>query len=133
MIPINIDYYIIFTVVIIWYCQHIYRKQFLFNVPSSVKKIVFTELGWCYVQLNNSYIFKADIASDTVLTEKLVILNLVERRSNDSVSSPIQLIGHSIFSKNQSVLLTADRLGCDKFREIKRHLRFISFNKTESD
>ena len=117
------------ALVLVWYCQQLLRKHILLNHPHSIKKLVFTELGWCYVQLKNSQIFKADINKDTILTEHLVILNLTERNLRDySESTFFSRIRHFSFFNKHSVLLTAGRLDSKKFRDIKRHLRFISFS-----
>lgn len=111
----------LFTMIlIIAYGQLLFRKNLLRKHPSAIKKIVFTELGWCYVQLNNGRTIKADIDVDSILTEYLIILNLNEH-SEDSRNLH--------FLKYHSVLLTANELGSEKFRKIKRHLRLISFSK----
>lgn len=123
------------AVILVWYCRQLFNKHFLLKHPFSIQKLVFTELGWCYVELKNSQIFKADICSDTILTEHLVILNLTERAPEelclkDCPASPFaSIIKKFRFFNKYSVLLTADRLDSNKFREIKRHLRLISFSK----
>ena len=130
LLPLQPWLVLFFSVIIIGYCQYLFRKHFLLNYPLSIKKLVFTELGWCYVQLNNSQVFKANIESDTILTEHLVLLNLRKHHVSeyDSFFGRIKSNG---FSKHYSVLLTSDRLGGERFREIKRHLRFISFSQKE--
>lgn len=117
------------AVILVWYGWLLFSKHFLLNHPFSIKKMVFTELGWCYVELKNSQIFKADICSDTILTEHLVILNLTQRLNDHPEKSFLSRIRNFSFFNHHSVLLTADRLGRNKFRELKRHLRFISFTK----
>lgn len=115
------------------YCFILFRQHLLLNHPSSIKKLVFTEQGWCYVQLNNLQVFKADIESDTILTEHLVILNLIEHDLAEfEMAEKKDLLFKKIgfyFAKNHSLFLTADRLGKKKFKETKRLLRFISFSK----
>lgn len=112
------------------YGQSLLRKHLLLNHPESIKKIVFTELGWCYVQLNDSKIFKADIKRNTIITEHLVILNIVEQPNQASVKLSIwSKLRMLIYSSQHSIFLTRDRLGDSLFRVIKCHLRFISFVK----
>lgn len=119
--PSLVVQFLCIAMLLVWYFQYLFRKHFLLTHPFSINKIVFTELGWCYVQLNNSRTFKADIESDTILSEHLVILVLKGRK--------LKGWRRKMYFNNFSVLLTADRLNNDKFREIKRHLRFISFTK----
>jgi hypothetical protein len=132
VLPLQTWQVLFFSVIIIGYCQYLFRRHFLLNYPLSIKKLVFTELGWCHVQLNNSQVFKADIESDTILTEHLVLLNLRKHHvsEHDSFFGRIKSDG---FSNHYSVILTADRLGSERFREIKRHLRFISFSQKEHE
>jgi len=112
------------------YGQSLLRKHLLLNHSESIKKIVFTELGWCYVQLNDSKIFKADIKRNTIVTEHLVILNLVEQPNQANVNLSVwPKLGRLIYSSQHSIYLTRDRLGGSLFRAIKCHLRFISFVK----
>ena len=87
--------------------------------PDSIKKLIFTELEWCYVQLNNQQIFKAYIQRHTILSEYLVILNLKSKK--ELTLFPL------IY--NYSVFLNADNIGYEKFREVKRYLRLFQFEK----
>jgi len=108
-----------------WYCLTLYQKYFLMKHPNAIIKLVFTELGWCHVQFRSSSIIKADVRADTILTGHLVILNL-KAHSERKNWLP--------FSKNYSIFITADRVGLNKFRDLKRHLRFISFiDKNENE
>ncbi len=104
------------------YCFYLYRRYFLLNHPESIKRLVITELGWCHVQLKNTQIFKADIDSDSILCEHLVILNLNRKKSEE----PTILIQCLNYFKIYSIFLTAGRIGNNKFREIKRYLRLLN-------
>ena len=118
------------AVILVWYCQQLFRKHFLLSHPHSIQRLVFTELDWCYVQLKNSQVIKAEINQDTILTEHLVILNLTERNLSDcSESTFFSRIRHFNYFNTHSVFLTADRLDSKKFRDLKRYLRFISFSE----
>ncbi|WP_214660578.1 hypothetical protein [sulfur-oxidizing endosymbiont of Gigantopelta aegis] len=108
--------------ILAFYCQIIFRQHILLSLPSAIKQLVFTELGWCYVQLNNDRVFKADISEDTILTEHLVILNL-KPQSPESLWQKLNILNQ------HSIILTKNRLTKEKFRELKRHLRFINFHK----
>jgi len=108
--------------VIALYGQFLFRKKLLRNHPDAIKKIVFTELSWCFMLLNNSQIIKADIEPDSILTEHLIILNLNGHSQRNSLSN---------FFNHYSVLLTASEVGGEKFRQLKRHLRLINFSKKE--
>ncbi|MCU7939804.1 MAG: hypothetical protein KZQ64_01595 [gamma proteobacterium symbiont of Bathyaustriella thionipta] len=116
----NFGLFLCTILVIVAYGQFILRKSLLRKHQTAIKYLVFTELGWCYVQLNNDKIFKADIDVDSILTEHLIILNFNE---HSAVS-----IFSSIFN-HYSVLLTASELGDENFRKVKRHLRLINFSK----
>jgi len=104
------------------YGQFMFRKHLLFRHPESVNKLVFTELGWCFIELNNSHIIKADIQRDSILTEYLVIINLRDQDLRSFIPG---------FLKGYSVSLTANSVGADDFRKLKRYLRLISFAKLE--
>jgi hypothetical protein len=114
------SFFLCSTFAIAAYGQLLFRKSLLRSHPSALKNLVFTELGWCFIRLNNGRIIKADIDVDTILTEHLIILNLNEHLVDS-------LWSH--FLKHHCVLLTANELGSDKFRQIKRHLRLINFSK----
>ncbi len=123
-LPLNSLLAVCLLVCLSIYCFYLLRKYFLINHPYSIKKIIFTELGWCYVQLNNYEVFKAEVDSDTILSEHLVILNLIRiKNGNQSLFKKI-----FIFLNRDSVFITADRIGKKKFREIKRYFRFINFS-----
>lgn len=115
-----ISVFLLFLLVITSYGQFLLRKSLLRNHPAAVKKLVFTELTWCYVCFNNGRIIKADIDVDSILTEHLIIVNLIEQ-SEGSIFCD--------FFKRHSVILTANELGGDLFRRTKRHLRLINFSK----
>ncbi len=114
------------------YGQRLFRKHLLLNHPAAIKKMVFTELGWCYIQLNDSKIFKADIKRNTILTEHLVILNMIEQPGEEASGTNFRLkIRHLFFLNQYSIFLTRDQLGATKFRDIKCYLRFINYIKKE--
>lgn len=131
LLPLSFWQMLCLFLLLFFYCQNLFRKHFLLNHPLSINRIIFTEIGWCYVQLNSSQVFKADIEYDTVLTEHLVILNLraqdADAQTSNSLLSRITKL--KLFNQ-YSIFLTADRLGRDKFRNIKRHLRLINFHQT---
>jgi hypothetical protein len=109
-----------------FYSQLIFRKNILLSLPRSIKQLTFTELGWCYVRLNNDTVFKADISEHSILTEHIVILNLKPQ-------TPETLLQKLNIFAQHSIILSRDRLNKEKFRELKRHLRFINFNKKPED
>ena len=134
LLPLALWQSILIAFISVGYGQNLFRKYLLLSHPASIKKIVFTELGWCYVQLNDSNVFKADIIRNTILTEHLIILNMIEQPGQESLSSSIGLKIQNLISSNQhSIFLTRDQLGATQFRDIKCHLRFISFIKKEDD
>lgn len=105
------------------YGQHLFRKHLLFMLPESVRQLVFTEFDWCYVQFNQGRIIKGNIQRDSIVSEHLVILNL--RAQHDLGIFP------GVF-KRFSVTLTANTVGAEAFRSLKRHLRLLSFAKAET-
>ena len=90
--------------------------------PLAIKKLLFTELGWCYITLNNGRIVKAGIKTDTIATEYIVILNLYGQSDQSALAA---------FFNNYSVILTAQEVGEEPFRQLKRYLRLINFSKKE--
>lgn len=136
LLPIVFWQATIISIFLFWYCLQLFRRHILLSHPLAINKLVFTELGWCYVQLHNQKIYKADIRSDTILTEHLVILNLTKRdfifdlkqREHIFYGLMSTIKKHQLFN-HSVVILTADRLGCDVFRNVKRHLRLVDFIK----
>ena len=110
------------VLIILAYSQRLLRKDLLRNHPLSIKIIVFTELGWCVIQLNNGEVIKVDIDINSILSEQLVILNFTEHLEDS---------GYFKFLKHYSVLLTAQELSSEPFRQVKRYLRLINFFKKE--
>lgn len=104
------------------YGQFLLRKNLLRSHPSAFKKLVFTELGWCYVCLNDGRIIKADIDVDSIVSEHLILLNLTEQKETAHLFA---------FFHHYSVILTAGELGCEQFRRAKRHLRLINFSRKD--
>lgn len=125
-------------VVLTVYCQWIFRKHLLLNHPDSIEKLVFTELNWCALQLKNSRVCKADILPNTFISEFLVIVNLQE--SSTAMEPPtlyntFALYWQSVKSvlpvlrNTYTVILTAESIGSDNFRQLKRYLRFRSVSR----
>jgi len=112
LLPIANWLIIVLMVVISAYFQWIFRQFLLLNHPKSVNQLVFTEKGWCLLQLNNDQILKMTILADTILTEHLVILNLKKMNDNSFIFSQYH------------VLISANSVGKDKFWALKRYLRF---------
>ncbi len=127
LLPVPLWQAVALGIVLFWFCVQIFGRHIHLYHPSAVKKLVFTEAGWCYVQLNNDKIYKADICTDTILTEHLVILNL--KRREIYTQSPHQLMALLYKHKRSSIFLTSERTGRNIFRKVKRHLRLIDFIK----
>ena len=121
VIPI-ISLFLCVIMIIIAYAQLLFSKSLLRTHPLAIKKLIFTELGWCYIKLNNGRIIKADIQTDTIVSEHIVILNLHEQSDQSLLAA---------FFKHYSVILTAQELGAEPFRKVKRYLRLINFSKKE--
>lgn len=102
------------------YARLLFSKHLCRTHPRGIKQLVFTELGWCYVQFNDENLIKADIERDSIVSEHLVILNLKERSESSAIVS---------FFYRHSLVLTANELGHMKFRQLKRHLRLINCAK----
>jgi hypothetical protein len=105
------------------YGQWLIRKFIVFSHPESIKKLLMTEYDWCYVQFKNNRIIKANISSDTVVTEYLVILNLCQQTGRSLL--PGYFTGFSI-------LILSETVGVKAFRDIKRYLRLLSLVKRPS-
>ena len=103
---------IIFILIISAYFQLLFRQHLLLSHPESIKKLVFTDMDWCFVQLNNARILKATILPDTILTEHLVILNLKDVTKTGFLSG------------NYHLLITAHSVSGNLFWQLKRYLRF---------
>ncbi|MCU7833967.1 MAG: hypothetical protein KZQ83_01850 [gamma proteobacterium symbiont of Taylorina sp.] len=112
LLPVSMWFTFILVIAASTYFQLIFRKYLLFNHPESIQKLVFTELEWCFIQLNNTQILKTVILSDTILSEHLVILNLKNRTKT------------SVFHGRYSILITAGSVGRHDFWKLKRYLRF---------
>jgi len=110
------------SLVILAYAHLLFSKSLFRTHPQAIKKLLFTELGWCYITLNNDRIVKADIKMDTIVTEFIVILNLYGQ------SAPS---GLAAFFNNYSIIITAQEVGEERFRQLKRYLRLINFSKKE--
>ena len=114
ILPIDFWQKIVLLLLMSTYYHFILRKDLLLNHPNSIQKLVLTELDWCFIKFNNDHVVKANILANTILTENLVILNLQNRAVK------------SLFFKRYSILITAENVGVDNFRKLKRYLRFIS-------
>jgi len=121
LIPIS-GLFLCVTIIIMAYAQLLFSKSLLRTHPQAIKKINFTELGWCYLKLNNGRIIKADIEADTIVSEHIVIVNL-HKQSDQSVLMT--------FFNNDSVILTSKELGKEPFRQLKCYLHLINFSKKE--
>jgi len=120
-IPI-ISLFFCISLIILAYAQLLFSKSMFRTHPLAIKKLLFTELGWCYITLNNGRIVKAGIKTDTIATEYIVILNLYGQSDQSALAA---------FFNNYSVILTAQEVGEEPFRQLKRYLRLINFSKKE--
>lgn len=114
ILPVDFWQKIVLLLLMSIYYHYILRKDLLLTHSSSIQKLVLTELDWCFIKFNNEHVVKADILANTILTEHLVILNLQNRAAR------------SLFFRRYSILITAENVGVDNFRKLKRYLRFIS-------
>ena len=124
LLPISYGLIILLIIIVSAYFQFILRKHLLLNHPESINKLVFTDMDWCFVQLNNSKIFKATILAETILTEHLVILNLKD------------ITKQNFFLGNYHLLITAGSVSDHYFWQLKRYLRFKKMTthvETEDD
>lgn len=87
----------------------ILRRHVLFTHPDSIAKLVITELGWCLVQLNNGQIEKLAILPQSCLTSGLVVMSLGQQQAG-------------LQWQTRSLVLNAEMLGSDHFRQLKRQL-----------
>ncbi len=126
LLPLSIWLIILFMLGLSAFFQLLIRKCFLLNHPDSVKKITFTEVNWCFIQLNNSKVLKAKILPETVLTEFIVILNL---QDTEKSSQPIL---KRVFFANYYILITAQSIGIENFWKLKRYLRFKHLTKQKA-
>ncbi len=110
------------VLIILAYSQRLLRKDLLRSHPLSIKTMLLSELGGCVIQLNRGDIIKLDINMNSILSEQLVILNFTEHSED---------LGYFRFLQHYSVLLTAQELGYEPFRQVKRYLRLINFFKKE--
>lgn len=122
LLPISVWFIAIVTMILLFYFQLMFRRHLLLSHPESIQKLVLTEMGWCFIQLNNSQIIKAAILPDSVLSEHLVILNLKDVSENSVFK--LSLSKQSIFFRKYHILITADSVGENKFWQLKRYLRF---------
>lgn len=113
ILPVDLWQKISILLILCAFFQLILRKDLLLKHPKSIQKLVLTELHWCFIQFNNDQLVKATILSNTLLTEHLVILNLQNRSLK------------SLFFKQYSIVITAESIGKDNFRKLKRYLRFM--------
>ncbi|MBE9527588.1 MAG: hypothetical protein IME94_11520 [Proteobacteria bacterium] len=116
LLPIPNWMIVVLILLLSFYFQFMFRKHLLLNHPKSIDKLVFTDMDWCFVQLNNSKILKATILPETILTEHLVILNLKE------------LSSQGFFSGNYHLLITATSVTDNYFWQLKRYLRLKKLN-----
>lgn len=114
ILPIDFWQKIVLLLLMSGYYYFILRKDLLLSHSKSIQKLVLTELDWCFIKFNNDQVVKANILAHTILTEHLVILNLQDRT------------GQALFFKRYSIVITAESVGVDNFRKLKRYLRFIS-------
>lgn len=114
--PVILWQRLVMLLIVFWSVQVIFRKYLLLNHPRAIQKLVLTELDWCYVQLKNAQIFKATFLADTVVTEHLVILNLEFNLEKNVLLK--------CFNR-YSVIISAQTLGPDQFRDFKRYLRLL--------
>lgn len=91
----------------------------------AISRLTLTDFNWCFVCYNNNDVIKADILPDSVLTEYLVILNLKPHRKFGSIKKMLFAL------YGESVLITRGRVGADRFRDLKRRLKLINFNKPD--
>lgn len=122
LIPLLLWQQLILLIGLSWYGQFMFKKHLLFSHSEAINKLVFTELDWVYIELNNAQIIKADIQRDSLLTEHLVIINFRMRA--------IRGFFPDIFN-HRSVILTANTVNAENFRRLKRYLRLVSFAKIE--
>ena len=101
----------------------LFKKHLLMMHDKAISRLTLTDFNWCFVCYNNNDVIKADILPDSVLTEYLVILNLKPHGQ----SGWIKKLLFAFYS--ESVLITRDRVGADHFRDLKRRLKLINFNK----
>ena len=116
LLPLPVWLIICLVLIVSGYFQLIFRKHLLLSHPESINKLVFTDMDWCFVQLNNSKILKATILPETILTEHLVILNLKD------------ITKQRLFSGNYYLLITAYSVSGNIFWQLKRYLRFKKLN-----
>ncbi|GEM_PF-6065025 len=118
-LPVSRPESILILLLIMFYAQFIFRKSLLKIHSRAIKKIVFTELGWCYLQQKNGAVAKADILADSIVTEYLVILNLKLKSDRKKYFSIFQF---------ESLLLTSSMMGAQQFRQLKSYLRISHFS-----
>ena len=110
------------------YIVFLFKKHLFMSHPDAIIRITLTDFNWCFVCYKNNKVIKADIMPDSILTEHLVILNLRPLRENTGFQAIRQQL-----SGRESVLLTRGRTGTTVFRDLKRRLRLLNFNKTIAD
>ncbi len=107
------------------YMYNLFKKHLLMTHDKAISRLTLTDFNWCFVCYNNNDVIKADILPDSVLTEYLVILNLKPHEKSGWIKKMLYAL------YGESVLITRGRVGADRFRDLKRRLKLINFNKPE--
>ncbi len=103
------------------YGYYLFKKHLFRRHNHAIKRLLFTELDWCYMQFSDQRIIRATVDENTILSEHLVILNLAR------YPVPVHKKWYDYFT-HYSILITAEEVGSDTFRELKRSLRLLQFD-----
>jgi hypothetical protein len=108
---------------VLFYGYYLFKKHLLRHHNNAIKRLLFTELDWCYMQFFDQHIIKVMVHKNTILSEHLVILNLARH--------PVHKKWYDYFN-HYSIIITAEEVGSDTFRELKRTLRLLQFDTNET-
>jgi len=87
----------------------ILRQHVLFTHPHSIAKLIVTELDWCFLQFNNGHIEKLSVLSQSCLISGLVVMSFGQQKAG-------------IQWQTRSLVLNAEMVGSERFRQLKRQL-----------
>ena len=120
ILQVPVIYKLVLLIICICFSIKILRQHLLFTHPLSIHRLLITELDFCFAQLNNGQIKKLSILAQSCLIDKLVVLSM----------------GHEKMGmqwQTCSLLVNADMVGSERFRQLKRQLIINHRSRTEKD
>jgi hypothetical protein len=114
LLPLHLGLKALFSIIVISYVLWFLSEKIFFTHPRAVNKLVMTELSLCFIQRRDGSTMKANLDSNPVILDNLVILRFRSEAAEHGINK---------WLGSKSIIITAKMAGPKNFKALKRHLR----------